>query len=85
MDEDATFFEQPRKQILKGAANPLSSKLVLQTFLDFFKQNEGKSDEEVVKKFEEFINKACLRLVSTVHPNETGMIAILLVLMEHRT
>lgn len=51
-----------------------SQKMILQSFLDFFfqknKELEGNYDL-VVEQFEEFVNKAVLRLVSTVHPNET--------------
>jgi phosphoenolpyruvate carboxylase len=42
----------------------LESKLILQSYLDYLRNNGP-------DKFGEFVNNTLLRLVSTVHPNET--------------
>lgn len=78
LDNFAREIEEPRKQISKKNS-ALRAKLVLQNFLDFLQRESAKDDNEEITltKFEEFVNHACLRLVSTVHPNETERMLIL--------
>jgi phosphoenolpyruvate carboxylase len=68
-------FEELDKEAKEVTKQPIVHiKLILRSFLDFLllqqKETNGNM-EEITKKFEEFINTAVIRLVSTVHPNET--------------
>ena len=62
LDEAATKVEQsPAKAV---AGDLLESKLIVHSFLEYLKEHGP-------EQFSTFINQTMLRLVSTVHPNET--------------
>jgi len=64
LEEEAAAVEQPNKHFHVDKTNILNSKLILQSFLDFLGKNG-------VEHYSDFLNNTFLRLVSTVHPNET--------------
>eukprot|EP01116_Phalansterium_solitarium_P022785 TRINITY_DN7657_c0_g1_i2.p2 TRINITY_DN7657_c0_g1~~TRINITY_DN7657_c0_g1_i2.p2 ORF type:complete len:568 (+),score=230.59 TRINITY_DN7657_c0_g1_i2:166-1869(+) len=65
LDDEVLKHEKPKRLIKKtGEYDILDAKLVLQSFLDYLKANGP-------GKFQSFVNEVSLRLVSTVHPNET--------------
>jgi phosphoenolpyruvate carboxylase len=63
IDKDVRDVTLPRRYN-KDQADALDSQLILQSFLDYLHAN-GPDD------FGRFVNTSILRLVSTVHPNET--------------
>jgi hypothetical protein len=65
IDKETRAVSVPRSQIKKKEQGDLlNSQLILQSFLDYLRAH-GPED------FSRFVNTSVLRLVSTVHPNET--------------
>eukprot|EP01087_Luapelamoeba_hula_P018107 TRINITY_DN5792_c0_g1_i1.p1 TRINITY_DN5792_c0_g1~~TRINITY_DN5792_c0_g1_i1.p1 ORF type:complete len:1167 (-),score=167.95 TRINITY_DN5792_c0_g1_i1:77-3277(-) len=66
IEKEASALLTPHQQIAgqSKAKSLLDGKLILESFLDYLRDNGA-------DKFEEFVNSTVLRLVSTVHPNET--------------
>eukprot|EP01117_Protostelium_nocturnum_P012732 TRINITY_DN4701_c0_g1_i2.p1 TRINITY_DN4701_c0_g1~~TRINITY_DN4701_c0_g1_i2.p1 ORF type:complete len:1027 (+),score=335.62 TRINITY_DN4701_c0_g1_i2:233-3313(+) len=59
------MVEVPRSiRAIQKASDVLDTQLILQSFLQYLKK-------EGPEKFEKFVNNTFLRLISTVHPNET--------------
>jgi len=61
LDDAATYVELPAQNKETGL---LGSKLIVHSYIEYLKKHGTES-------FEKFINEACIRLVSTAHPNET--------------
>lgn len=65
LDEETRQVEEPKSQMKKKiVGDPLNSQLILQSLLDFLTTHD-------THEYEMFLNNCMLRLVSTVHPNET--------------
>jgi len=63
IDEDVHTIEVPSDRNHK-TPGILDAQFILQSYLDYLKK-------EGPEKFEQFVNNSFLRLISTVHPNET--------------
>lgn len=62
LDDAATYVELPTTH--NKGPGLLGSKFIVHSYIEYLKLHGA-------EKFEEFVNEACLRLVSTAHPNET--------------